>query len=163
MTVIRHIRMSYATLLLLLGICSIFGLGFIMYKVLPKIYEAGPTAWLVSYALILAVVFALFVLGIFLGYFYGSPKGRWLSSKKTRRQFREALSHFGLGLENRLQSRVSLLSGGQRQTLTLLMATLSRPKVLLLDEHTAALDPATAFKIIQITEYFFSFLINRLG
>lgn len=70
---------------------------------------------------------------------------------QKREQFREALSHFGLGLENRLQSRVSLLSGGQRQTLTLLMATLSRPKVLLLDEHTAALDPTTAFKIIQIT------------
>ena len=92
MTIIQRIRRSYATVLLLLGICSIFGLGFIMYKVLPRIYEAGPTAWLVSYALILAVVFALFVLGIFLGYFYGSPKGRWLSSKKTRKQFREALS-----------------------------------------------------------------------
>jgi putative ABC transport system ATP-binding protein len=68
-----------------------------------------------------------------------------------REQFREALAHFGLGLENRLDTRVSLLSGGQRQALTLLMATLARPKILLLDEHTAALDPATGFKIVQLT------------
>ena len=70
---------------------------------------------------------------------------------QKREQFREALSHFGLGLENRLHTRVNLLSGGQRQTLTLLMATLARPKILLLDEHTAALDPATAYKIVQLT------------
>jgi len=68
-----------------------------------------------------------------------------------RERFREALSHFGLGLENRLDDRVNLLSGGQRQTLTLLMATLAQPKILLLDEHTAALDPATAYKIVQLT------------
>ena len=75
---------------------------------------------------------------------------------KRRTQFREALAHFGLGLENRLDSKVSLLSGGQRQTLTLLMATLARPKILLLDEHTAALDPATAHKIVQITNQIIS-------
>ncbi len=85
-----------------------------------------------------------------------AKRSRWRGlslgvTSQKRDQFREALSHFGLGLENRLQSRVSLLSGGQRQTLTLLMATLSRPKILLLDEHTAALDPATAFKIVQLT------------
>lgn len=70
---------------------------------------------------------------------------------ERREQFREALAHFGLGLENRLDTHVSLLSGGQRQALTLLMATLTRPKILLLDEHTAALDPATAYKIVQLT------------
>jgi putative ABC transport system ATP-binding protein len=72
-------------------------------------------------------------------------------TSQRRRQFREALAHFGLGLENRLEARVNLLSGGQRQALTLLMATLARPKVLLLDEHTAALDPATAYKIVELT------------
>ncbi len=70
---------------------------------------------------------------------------------EQRERFREALSHFGLGLENRLDASVSLLSGGQRQALTLLMATLARPKVLLLDEHTAALDPTTAHKIVHLT------------
>lgn len=68
-----------------------------------------------------------------------------------RDQFREALAQVGLGLENRLDTRVRLLSGGQRQTLTLLMATLAQPKILLLDEHTAALDPATAHRIVDLT------------
>ncbi|MCB9078014.1 MAG: ATP-binding cassette domain-containing protein [Anaerolineaceae bacterium] len=68
-----------------------------------------------------------------------------------RARFREALAQFGLGLEDRLDARVRLLSGGQRQTLTLLMATLAQPKVLLLDEHTAALDPATAHRIVTLT------------
>ena len=72
-------------------------------------------------------------------------------TKERRQQFREVLSHLGLGLENRLDTRVNLLSGGQRQTLTLTMATLVRPKILLLDEHTAALDPATAHKIVELT------------
>lgn len=82
----------------------------------------------------------------------GHRRGLRLGVTPERRgQFKEALSHFGLGLENRLDTRVSLLSGGQRQTLTLLMATLARPKILLLDEHTAALDPATAHKIVDIT------------
>ena len=58
----------------------------------------------------------------------------------------------GLGLENRLTAKVGLLSGGQRQALTLLMATLKRPKLLLLDEHTAALDPKTAAKVLELTE-----------
>lgn len=70
---------------------------------------------------------------------------------RLRDRFREALAQFGLGLENRLDARVRLLSGGQRQTLTLLMATLAAPKVLLLDEHTAALDPATAHRIVKLT------------
>ena len=66
--------------------------------------------------------------------------------------FRNLLAPLGLGLENRLETRVAMLSGGQRQALTLLMATLTHPKVLLLDEHTAALDPATAAKIIALTQ-----------
>ena len=65
-------------------------------------------------------------------------------SKADREEFREALSRLGLGLEDRMRQPVGLLSGGQRQALTLLMATLVTPKLLLLDEHTAALDPATA-------------------
>lgn len=65
--------------------------------------------------------------------------------------YRDLLAPLGLGLENRLEARVALLSGGQRQALTLLMATLTHPKVLLLDEHTAALDPATAVKILDLT------------
>ncbi len=66
-------------------------------------------------------------------------------------RFREQLSRFGMGLEDRLKMKVGLLSGGQRQALTLLMATIARPHLLLLDEHTAALDPATAEKVMQIT------------
>jgi len=73
-------------------------------------------------------------------------------NKKDRAMFREELAQLGLGLENRPNAKVSLLSGGQRQSLTLLMATLTKPRVLLLDEHTAALDPATAEQIIQITK-----------
>lgn len=67
------------------------------------------------------------------------------------RQFREWLAPLGLGLEDRLEGKVALLSGGQRQALTLLMAVLAQPKLLLLDEHTAALDPATAAKILELT------------
>ncbi len=70
---------------------------------------------------------------------------------KDRRYLRERLATLDLGLENRLSSPVGLLSGGQRQALTLLMATLITPKLLLLDEHTAALDPATAEKVLQLT------------
>ena len=66
--------------------------------------------------------------------------------------FRDLLAPLELGLENRLETRVAMLSGGQRQALTLLMATLTHPKVLLLDEHTAALDPATAAKIVEVTQ-----------
>ena len=69
-----------------------------------------------------------------------------------RREFREKLSQLGLGLEDRMNTVVGLLSGGQRQALTLLMATLVTPKLLLLDEHTAALDPATAEKVLELTK-----------
>ena len=69
-----------------------------------------------------------------------------------RREFRERLAQLELGLEDRMEQPVGLLSGGQRQALTLLMATLVTPKLLLLDEHTAALDPATAEKVLDLTE-----------
>ena len=69
-----------------------------------------------------------------------------------RREFRDRLSQLGLGLEDRMNTVVGLLSGGQRQALTLLMATLVTPKLLLLDEHTAALDPATAEKVLELTK-----------
>lgn len=74
-------------------------------------------------------------------------------TKKEREEYRELLKILDLGLENRLTSKVGLLSGGQRQALTLLMATLQKPKLLLLDEHTAALDPKTAAKVLETTEY----------
>ncbi|MBQ4260109.1 MAG: ABC transporter ATP-binding protein [Lachnospiraceae bacterium] len=73
-------------------------------------------------------------------------------SAKERAGYKELLKMLDLGLEERLTSKVGLLSGGQRQALTLLMATLKQPKVLLLDEHTAALDPKTAKKVLDITE-----------
>ena len=71
---------------------------------------------------------------------------------KERKEYIELLKILDLGLEKRLTAKVGLLSGGQRQALTLLMATLKQPKVLLLDEHTAALDPKTAKKVLDITE-----------
>ena len=73
-------------------------------------------------------------------------------SAAERREFREKLAQLGLGLEDRMNAMVGLLSGGQRQALTLLMATLVTPKLLLLDEHTAALDPATAEKVLELTK-----------
>ncbi len=72
--------------------------------------------------------------------------------KSEREEYKELLKTLGLGLEERLTSKVGLLSGGQRQALTLLMATLKKPKLLLLDEHTAALDPKTAAKVLETTE-----------
>ena len=72
--------------------------------------------------------------------------------KSDRARFKELLAPLELGLEDRLSAKVGLLSGGQRQALTLLMATLNRPKLLLLDEHTAALDPKTAAKVLEITD-----------
>ncbi len=72
-------------------------------------------------------------------------------SAAERREFRDRLADLGLGLEDRMNSLVGLLSGGQRQALTLLMATLVTPELLLLDEHTAALDPATAEKVLELT------------
>lgn len=76
----------------------------------------------------------------------------WSSKPSEQALFKEKLASLGLGLEDRLTSRVGLLSGGQRQALTLLMATLKRPDLLLLDEHTAALDPKTGQKVLDITE-----------
>ncbi len=76
---------------------------------------------------------------------------KWGISKEERALFQEKLRTLGLGLEERLSVKAGLLSGGQRQALTLLMAALRRPKLLLLDEHTAALDPATAAKVLEIT------------
>lgn len=76
----------------------------------------------------------------------------WGISNKEREQFVEMLKHLDLGLEDRLDSKVGLLSGGQRQALTLLMATIKKPQLLLLDEHTAALDPKTAKKVLDITQ-----------
>ena len=82
----------------------------------------------------------------------GKHRGlRWGINNFEREMFREQLSRLGLGLEDRLSSKVGLLSGGQRQALTLLMATMRTPKLLLLDEHTAALDPKTAEKVLDIT------------
>lgn len=77
---------------------------------------------------------------------------RWGISKGEQEKYRELLAGLGLGLEDRMTSRVGLLSGGQRQALTLLMATLQRPQLLLLDEHTAALDPKTAAKVLELTD-----------
>mgnify|MGYP002569602837 CR=1 FL=1 len=76
----------------------------------------------------------------------------WGVTKEEREQYRELLGGLGLGLESRLATKVSTLSGGQRQALTLLMATLKSPKLLLLDEHTAALDPKTAAKVMELTD-----------
>lgn len=73
-------------------------------------------------------------------------------TKKERAEFKELLSKLDLGLEDRLTSKVGLLSGGQRQAITLLMATMQNPKLLLLDEHTAALDPQTAAKVLNLTD-----------
>ena len=76
---------------------------------------------------------------------------RWGVSREDRELFREKLQTLGLGLEDRMTSKVGLLSGGQRQALTLLMATMNKPKLLLLDEHTAALDPKTALKVLTLS------------
>ncbi len=80
--------------------------------------------------------------------------GGWLSSisKEDKKLFKEKLALLDMGLEDRMKQPVGLLSGGQRQALTLLMATMNPPKLLLLDEHTAALDPATAEKVMKITK-----------
>ena len=81
-------------------------------------------------------------------------RGGWLSpvSRADRRFFRERVAMLEMGLEDRMDQPVGLLSGGQRQALTLMMATLNPPKLLLLDEHTAALDPATAEKVLGLTK-----------
>ena len=88
-----------------------------------------------------------------LSYSRSRRRGLYLAvCKKDRDFFRAALSEFGMGLEDRMNAKVGLLSGGQRQALTLLMSTIVPPKLLLLDEHTAALDPATAQKVLEITK-----------
>ena len=76
----------------------------------------------------------------------------WGVRKAEREKYREMLADLELGLEDRLSQKVGLLSGGQRQAVTLLMASLSKPKLLLLDEHTAALDPKTAAKVLELTD-----------
>lgn len=83
----------------------------------------------------------------------GKKRGlKWGVPKAEAESYRELLKILDLGLENRLSTKVGLLSGGQRQALTLLMATLQKPKLLLLDEHTAALDPKTASKVLDATQ-----------
>ena len=83
----------------------------------------------------------------------GTRRGlSWSITKKDREKFKELLARLDLGLEDRLSAKVALLSGGQRQAVTLLMASMMQPKLLLLDEHTAALDPKTAAKVLEITE-----------
>ena len=81
-----------------------------------------------------------------------TPGLGWSLSSDQHERFYELLKELDLGLENRMTAKVGLLSGGQRQALTLLMATLKKPKLLLLDEHTAALDPKTAAKVLALTE-----------
>ena len=88
-----------------------------------------------------------------MAYRRGSRRGlRWGISAAERARYREALGSLDLGLEGRLNTKVGLLSGGQRQALTLLMATLRKPQLLLLDEHTAALDPRTAEKVLALSD-----------
>ncbi len=83
----------------------------------------------------------------------GKKRGlSWGVKKSEKEQYREMLKQFDLGLEDRMTSKVGLLSGGQRQAITLLMATIRKPKVLLLDEHTAALDPKTAAKVLDLSD-----------
>lgn len=90
-----------------------------------------------------------------LAYRRGQSRGlKWAITGKERKMYKELLSHLGLGLEDRLSSKVGLLSGGQRQALTLLMAVMRKPKLLLLDEHTAALDPKTAENVLRLSEKF---------
>ena len=83
----------------------------------------------------------------------GDKRGlRWGVTREERHAYHEVLKRLGLGLEDRMTAKVGLLSGGQRQAVTLLMASLKKPKLLLLDEHTAALDPKTAAKVLEITD-----------
>ncbi|MBQ9099232.1 MAG: ABC transporter ATP-binding protein [Clostridia bacterium] len=83
----------------------------------------------------------------------GKRRGlKWRITKAEREEYRRTLADLDLGLEDRMTHKVGLLSGGQRQAVTLLMATINTPKVLLLDEHTAALDPKTAAKVLELTD-----------
>lgn len=88
-----------------------------------------------------------------LAYRRGSRRGlRWGITPQERTLYKKLLQTLDLGLENRLSAKVGLLSGGQRQALTLLMATLKKPRLLLLDEHTAALDPKTAARVLELSD-----------
>ncbi len=88
-----------------------------------------------------------------LAFLRGEKRGlRWAVTRADREFFHEQLKTLGLGLEERMTTKVGMLSGGQRQALTLLMDSMKKPKLLLLDEHTAALDPATAAKVLEITD-----------
>ena len=88
-----------------------------------------------------------------LAYRRGRSRGlKWGVTKDEKEFYHEKLKSLGLGLEDRMTSKVGLLSGGQRQALTLLMATLQQPRLLMLDEHTAALDPKTARTVLELTE-----------
>ena len=90
-----------------------------------------------------------------MAYRRGKERGlSWYIKSEERDLYREKLALLDLGLENRMQAKVGLLSGGQRQALTLLMSCLQKPRLLLLDEHTAALDPKTARKVLELTEEF---------
>lgn len=90
-----------------------------------------------------------------LAYRRGKRRGlRWAIANKERCMYREMLAQLSLGLEDRLSTKVGLLSGGQRQALTLLMAVMQKPKLLLLDEHTAALDPKTAETVLNLSDKF---------
>lgn len=90
-----------------------------------------------------------------MAYRRGKKRGlSWYIKSEERDLYREKLALLDLGLENRMQAKVGLLSGGQRQALTLLMSCLQKPRLLLLDEHTAALDPKTARKVLELTEDF---------
>lgn len=83
----------------------------------------------------------------------GESRGlKWGITKKERETYRKMLSQLDLGLEDRLHTKVKLLSGGQRQAITLLMSTLKKPRLLLLDEHTSALDPKTAERVLRLTD-----------
>ena len=98
-------------------------------------------------------IFEKFISALALALRRGEKRGLgWGIKAAEKERYREALARLGLGLEDRMSIKVGLLSGGQRQALTLLMATLKKPRLLLLDEHTAALDPKTAAKVLSITE-----------
>ncbi len=85
---------------------------------------------------------------------YGRKAGRsfFAVNRRDCKKFREMLAQLGLGLEDRMKARIGLLSGGQRQAVSLMMSVVAEPKLLLLDEHTAALDPAAAKKVLEITK-----------
>ena len=90
-----------------------------------------------------------------MAYRRGKRRGlKWGITGSEKKFFKEQLALLDLGLEDRMAAKVGLLSGGQRQALTLLMSTLQKPELLLLDEHTAALDPKTAKKVLELTEHF---------